>query len=94
MITLTVELPERIGEQLNKRAQSEGKAPQAVAREILEHDLNGPAEKPETPSPPAATAELSVREREERAYQKMRDAGLSRTERHAESNDQRPTKSR
>ncbi len=74
MDTLIVQVPDKIREQLNKRAQSEGKDPQAVALEILERDLGTAEEKAKTPSVSYDTEEA----RRERVYQKLREEGLIR----------------
>ncbi|GEM_PF-1015457 len=90
MDTLMVQVPAKIREQLDKRALSEGKDPQAVALEILARELAPPAEKVEAPSMPAPTEKTdalsppaptpvsyeSEAARYERVYQKLREEGL------------------
>jgi plasmid stability protein len=89
MEALIVTMPERIREQLYKRAASEGKDAQTVALEILTRDLSALAEKVESPSEPAlaekvetppepapAKAYESLEEREERFYKKLREEGV------------------
>jgi len=72
MDTLIFQVPERIREQLNKRAQSEGKDPQVVALEILERDLGEVEQKAETPTAPYETEEV----RRARVYRKLREEGV------------------
>lgn len=70
MDTMIVHVPEKIREQLEKRASSEGKTAQTVALEILARDL--------VPPEPAASPAIYETEKEkyERVMKKLREDGL------------------
>jgi hypothetical protein len=79
METWTVQVPARIHKQLQQRALSEGKTPQAVALEILEHDLSAPGDKTESPNEPApAVVYDTERERYAQFHRTLREQGLLR----------------
>lgn len=76
MDTLIVQMPEKIREQLNKRALSEGKDPQSVAAEILTRELGVIAEPTQMANPETPTPYESEEVRRERVHRKLREQGI------------------
>jgi hypothetical protein len=77
MDRIIVQLPAQVQKQLNKRAKSEGKDPQAVAAEILARELGTTTDEKSTPTPsqePTTDASESVRR--EHLYRTLREQGM------------------